>query len=119
MSKPKDTSNQNGGGEKKSWEGRLKENAPLIFDGVVAVMALVGGWFLWAQLALTREQIHVGQRAYVMAHGAELKNPLTIGKPLHAGIDLTNYGQTPAIEVVGSGNSGTGIPEILALSLTP
>jgi hypothetical protein len=47
---------------------------------------------------LTREQVHVGQRAYLVFNQPVLDNPRpTIGKLLSATIELTNSGQTPAL----------------------
>jgi len=99
MSESKDSSDQDDGNKKKSRWGWLKENASLVFDGIVAFMALIGGWFLWAQFALTREQVYKGQRAYLMLHHAVLIEPIAMGTRPHVTIDVTNNGETPALEV--------------------
>lgn len=51
------------------------------------------------QMRLTREQVHIGQRAYLVFHDAKLKAPLKVGRPAEVQITLLNSGQTPAIEV--------------------
>jgi hypothetical protein len=50
-------------------------------------------------LSLTREQIHAGERGYLVYHGATLKTPLKEGQMTEVEIRLTNSGQTPAKEV--------------------
>lgn len=47
-----------------------------------------------------REQVHNGQRAYVVAHHAVLTHPPRVNEGLEASIDWTNSGQTPAVEVL-------------------
>jgi len=49
-------------------------------------------------VSLTREQVYIGQRAYLVFNQPVLDNPPpAIGKILSATIELTNSGQTPAV----------------------
>jgi hypothetical protein len=45
------------------------------------------------------EQVHIGQRAYLIFHHAVLEHSPRPNEDLKAIIDLTNNGQTPAVEV--------------------
>jgi hypothetical protein len=63
---------------------------------VVAVFAIV---IAYKALRLTEQQVHIGQRGYLVWHGATVKSALEPDKPAEASIRLTNSGQTPAKDV--------------------
>jgi uncharacterized repeat protein (TIGR01451 family) len=48
---------------------------------------------------LTREQVHIGQRAYVIVEHPTFTEPLAIGQPIKVTVELKNTGQTPAIQL--------------------
>lgn len=47
----------------------------------------------------TREQVHVGQRAYLILKHPELTGPLKMNESPEVSVELFNSGQTPATEV--------------------
>jgi hypothetical protein len=65
---------------------------------------------------LTREQVHIGQRAYLYMHNGVLDYPPKVGEGLHATFDLTNNGQTPAKDIYYSFyfDISEGIPPVTA-----
>jgi hypothetical protein len=73
---------------------------------VITGIALLGvNILLWRSskeaLKLTREQVHTGQRAYLIFHAATLEKPPAINESPHATLTLTNSGETPAVDVLG------------------
>jgi hypothetical protein len=48
---------------------------------------------------LTREQVHTGQRAYLIVDHVKLDYPPTIGKEVRAALEIRNAGQTPALKL--------------------
>jgi hypothetical protein len=63
------------------------------------IVAAVYAVITWGLLSLTREQVHTGQRAYLVFHHPVLDNPLAINSSTQITIDLLNSGQTPAKDV--------------------
>lgn len=80
---------------------RKKDDTPLWKKIIeIAALPIAIGLLLvnFFQLRLTQEQVHKGQRAYLVWHHAVLDEPLSIGKSPRATIELLNSGQTPAID---------------------
>jgi hypothetical protein len=48
---------------------------------------------------LTRQQVHIGQRAYVIVEKARFTKPPIVGEGLSIELTLKNTGQTPAINI--------------------
>jgi len=75
----------------------------------VAFAAIYAGLTLWLLLvtkdavSLTREQVHIGQRAYLVVRHARLREPLAEGQPQRVTFDIQNTGQTPAVGVKVAG----------------
>jgi len=51
------------------------------------------------QFGLTREQVHLGQRAYLVFQHPQLKQELGVGQFPEIHVELTNSGQTPALDI--------------------
>lgn len=120
----------------RTWTGRLVATLGRLIagtwsafntaaNGVIALLTIVlalTAWWQWQaaekSLQLTREQVRAGQRAYLTLHGAKLIEPLAIGKIPGVTIELTNNGQTPAINVTSDLSltiSRTGCPTELVI----
>jgi hypothetical protein len=71
----------------------------VVLTGLILFTYIVLTYFSCQQMKLTRDQVHIGQRAYLIVHEIAFKDKLAIGKPTMLTYKIKNTGQTPAMEI--------------------
>lgn len=80
----------------------------LVFDGIVAVSAVAGGYFIWRQLNLMRESNALLQTSIVVANRASigvvgiLPDKVNADDPCHVQVHVHNFGEVFADRIVAA-----------------
>jgi hypothetical protein len=80
-----------GQGPKPSWQKLAEVCVALATVGLLVVNIF--------QFRLTREQVHIGQRAYLVFQHSALEGEPSIGSHPHATVEIANSGLTPATDI--------------------
>ena len=82
------------------WSREHLLQAGLLASGIVySVVTLLMWWAARDSLALTRDQVLLGERAYLIPQQVKLVEPLAAGRPVTVSYAFKNSGSTPATHV--------------------
>jgi hypothetical protein len=82
------------------WTREHLLQAGLLASGILySLVTLLMWWAARDSLALTRDQVLLGQRAYLIPQQVALAEPLAAGHPVKITFEIKNSGSTPATEV--------------------
>ena len=86
------------------WSREHLLQAGLLASGVIySVVTLLMWWAARDSLALTRDQVLLGERAYLIPQQVQLVEPLAAGHPVKLSYAYKNSGSTPASHCVRCG----------------
>jgi flagellar basal body-associated protein FliL len=86
-------------------QNKIQKAAVAIQIAAVVVAGIYVGLtlLLWratkAAVNLTREQVHTGQRAYIIVEHPTFTQPLAVNQQIKITIEIRNTGQTPALQM--------------------
>ena len=86
--------------QRTRWNREHLLQAGVLATGILySLMTMLMWWASRDSLALTRDQVLLGQRAYLIPQQVMLVKPLAAGRPVEVSYAFKNSGSTPATEV--------------------